>query len=190
MSRLLLTALLPVQTQVATLQWYLHSESVRINQIVSILQDALAQFQMLRAAGRMRGVMRLMPDKVLASLLQKLSAGKMPAEVLRMLTAMSVDGRRMPAVDESIADSTARSFLTSWLAGPRLDLTASQGFEGAACCTHACLSMPVWCLMLCCQSNGDGFGTLWKQIQLSSCTHLNSSFRQRNYGLKGGSFRV
>ena len=63
----------------------------------------------------------------------------MPAELLRMLNAMHVDGRRMPAVDKSTMDNAASSLLTSWLAGARS--TASQSFEGAACCSdmQACL---------------------------------------------------
>ena len=83
--------------------------------------------------------MRLLPDNILYRLLQKLSSANMPAELLRMLNAMQVDGRRMPAVDdESTMDNAASSLLTSWLARARP--TASQSFEGAACCSrHASL---------------------------------------------------
>ncbi|KAL0040844.1 hypothetical protein WJX79_006986 [Trebouxia sp. C0005] len=93
------------------------------------LEAPLVQFQALRTAGRMRGVMRLLPDNILYRLLQKLSSANMPAELLRMLNAMQVDGRRMPAVDdESTMDNAASSLLTSWLARARP--TASQSFEG------------------------------------------------------------
>ena len=114
-------ALMPVASQLPDAQTTL------------MLQEALAQFRTLRTSGRIRGVMRLLPGNVLYSLLQKLSSANMPAELLRMLNAMHVDGRRMPAVDESTMDNAASSLLTSWLAGARS--TASQSFEGAACCS-------------------------------------------------------
>lgn len=79
--------------------------------------------------------MLLLPDAVLLSLLQKLSAASMPAELLRMLKAMNLDGRPMPAVEHSTASNTGRSLLTSWLAGPRT--RAMKGFEGAACCLYS-----------------------------------------------------
>lgn len=101
---------------------------VEANLLENNLEEALGQFRSLRIAGRIRGVMRLLPDNVLYSLLQKLSSANMPAELLRMLSAMHVDGRRMPAVDESTTDNAASSLLTSWLAGTRS--TASQKFEG------------------------------------------------------------
>jgi len=117
-------------------------------QTTLMLQEALVQFRTLRTAGRIRGVMRLLPDKVLYSLLQKLSSANMPAELLRMLNAMHVDGRRMPAVDESTVDNAACSLLTSWLAGARS--TASQSFEGAGRRSdkQACLSIQ-WPWLLC-----------------------------------------
>ncbi|KAL0023347.1 hypothetical protein WJX77_009730 [Trebouxia sp. C0004] len=98
------------------------------NLLENNLEASLVQFRTLRTAGRIRGVMRLLPDNVLYTLLQKLSSANMPAELLRMLNAMHVDGRRMPPVDESTRDNAACSFLTSWLAGTRS--TASQSFEG------------------------------------------------------------
>ncbi len=111
-------------------------------------QDALQQFHVMRSSGRIRGVMRLVPDPVLAALLHRLSAANMPAELLRMLKAMSVDGRRMPAVEDGMADKSGRSLLTSWLASPCS--STSQGFEGAACypCTSSDQTLPVCDVML------------------------------------------
>ena len=133
-----------------------------------MLQEALGQFRSLRIAGRIRGVMRLLPDNVLYSLLQKLSSANMPAELLRMLNAMHVDGRRMPAVDESTTDNAASSLLTSWLAGTRS--TASQKFEGAARCSdmQVCLFIQ-WPWLQACLINENMLTTAWHTLQMLGC---------------------
>ena len=90
------------------------------------MQDALDQFAALRTAGRLRGMMSVLPDHVLADLLSRLSTAGMPAELLRVLRAMQADERRMPSLQP---DPSGRSFLTAWLPS-RLLSAASLGFEG------------------------------------------------------------
>ena len=121
--------------------------------------------------------MKLLPDNVLYTLLQKLSSANMPAELLRMLNAMHVDGRRMPAADKSITDNAASSLLTSWLAGARS--TASQSFEGAACCSdmQACL-FSQWPWLLCIMQ-------VWLTNMQACLINVDKCMAHLNAGLSG-----
>lgn len=76
-----------------------------------------------------------MSDRALSVLLSSLSAGNMPAEVLRIVKTMQGDERSMPSIEP---DSRGRSFITSWLS-TRHHSAAAPGFEGLL------LALPALC---------------------------------------------
>lgn len=93
-----------------------------------VLQMALNKLKGMREAGL--GIMQLLSDSVLASLLWKLSCNNQPADLMRTLKTMQRDDKYFASGSHNEHDAEGRSFLTAWLAArPRASV---QGFQGQA----------------------------------------------------------